>query len=38
MLGLEEDIRISNVVRSRAVCDCSNYSVGAVLKCKNGIR
>ena len=38
MVNLEEDLMLARTVRHRAKCNCSGYSVGAVLKCKNGNR
>lgn len=38
MINLSEDIRIAENARKFAKSKYSNYSVGAVLKCKNGNR
>lgn len=38
MMNLQEDLMLARVVRDRARCECSGYSVGAVLKTKNGNR
>lgn len=38
MINLEEDLKIARMVRNRAKSDYSKFSVGAVLKCKNGTR
>lgn len=38
MLNLQEDLKIARIVRNRSRCECSKYAVGAVLKCKNGLR
>lgn len=38
MINLQEDLKLARTVRDRAKCSCSKYSVGAVLKTKNGNR
>lgn len=38
MVNLEEDLRLARVARIRAKASYSNFTVGAVLKCKNGMR
>lgn len=38
MLNLQEDLMLARTVRDRAICTCSKYAVGAVLKCKSGNR
>ena len=38
MINLEEDLKLARIARHRARADYSNFTVGAVLKCKNGMR
>jgi len=38
MINLEEDLKLARIARTRAKVDYSNFAVGAVLKCKNGMR
>lgn len=38
MLNLSEDLMLARTVRNRAHAKHSGYAVGAVLKCKNGMR
>lgn len=38
MVNLEEDLKMARIVRNRAKASYSGFTVGAVLKCKNGMR
>ena len=38
MINLEEDLKMARLARNKARADYSDFTVGAVLKCKNGMR
>lgn len=38
MINLEEDLKMARIARNNAKAGYSNFTVGAVLKCKNGMR
>ncbi|MBR3697142.1 MAG: cytidine deaminase [Clostridia bacterium] len=36
MIDIKEDLIIAKLARSNSRCECSRYSIGVVLNCKNG--